>query len=249
MVLDNRNAIIYGGGGKVGGAIARAFAAAGATVHLAGRTQATLDRVAEDIRTAGGKAETAVVDALDERSVEQHADRVGRIDISVNVVSDNDVQGIALVDISVDDFMRPVQTAIRSKFITSRAAARRMIPRRSGVIMAFGGGMEPDAMTRWRLGGMSVAFDGVETLRRQLASELGPHGIRVITLRTGGIVETLPADFEGRDRIEADVIDHSRLGRAATLADVGAVAVFAASDAARTLTGAAINMSCGAWVD
>jgi NAD(P)-dependent dehydrogenase (short-subunit alcohol dehydrogenase family) len=62
MLLENRNAVVYGGGGSIGGAVAHAFAREGATVHLAGRTASTLDAVAADIRTAGGKAETATVD-------------------------------------------------------------------------------------------------------------------------------------------------------------------------------------------
>ena len=76
MLLDARNAVIYGGGGSIGGAVARAFAREGARVHLAGRTQATLDAVADQIRSAGGAAETAQVDALDERAVDEHADAV-----------------------------------------------------------------------------------------------------------------------------------------------------------------------------
>jgi NAD(P)-dependent dehydrogenase (short-subunit alcohol dehydrogenase family) len=78
MLLDGRNAVIYGGGGAIGGAVARAFAREGARVHLAGRTLAPLERVAEQVRAAGGVAETAVVDALDEGAVDQHADAVAR---------------------------------------------------------------------------------------------------------------------------------------------------------------------------
>ena len=76
MLLDDRTAVIYGGGGAIGGAVARAFAREGATVHLAGRTPATLDAVAEEIRAAGAAAETARVDALDEGAVDEHADAV-----------------------------------------------------------------------------------------------------------------------------------------------------------------------------
>ena len=78
MLLESKNAVIYGGGGSIGGAVARAFAREGARVFLAGRTPATLDAVAEEIRSAGGAAETAVVDALDENAVDEHADAVRR---------------------------------------------------------------------------------------------------------------------------------------------------------------------------
>ena len=76
MLLTDKVALVYGAGGAIGGAIARAFAGAGAHVFLASRTPATLDRVARDIRTAGGTADTAVVDALDEVAVTGFVDRV-----------------------------------------------------------------------------------------------------------------------------------------------------------------------------
>jgi len=76
MLLEDRNAVIYGGGGAIGGAVARAFAREGAKVFLAGRTLATLDKVAEQIRSTGGVAETAQVDALDEQAVEKHIGEV-----------------------------------------------------------------------------------------------------------------------------------------------------------------------------
>jgi NAD(P)-dependent dehydrogenase (short-subunit alcohol dehydrogenase family) len=247
MLLESRTAIIYGAGGPIGGAVARAFAREGARLHLAGRTLAKLDALAAEL---GGTVETAELDALDEAAVDAHADAVaaaGGIDISLNVIGHGDVHGTALAEMAVEDFMRPVTTATRSHFLTARAAARHMIPRRTGVILAFGGSGDP--LRDYFIGGTQVAFDAVEMLRRQLSAELGRHGIRVVTLRTGGIPETLPAGFEGRDAIVEGIVAPTMLGRAATLEDVGNVAVFAASDWARSVTAAALNMSCGALLD
>jgi 3-oxoacyl-[acyl-carrier protein] reductase len=253
MLLGGKNAVIYGGGGSIGGAVARAFAREGARVHLAGRTLATLEAVAEDIRAARGAADTAVVDALDEGAVDRHADRVaaeaGGIDISFNLITHPHKHGIPLAEMAVDDFMAPVETAARTTFLTARAAARHMIPRRSGVILAFGGPGERSAPMRdYYLGGTQVAFDAIETMRRQLAVELGPHGIRVVTLATGGVPESIPG-FEGRQEIVEAIAEQTLLGRAATLEDVGNAAVFAASDWGRTMTAATVNVSCGALVD
>jgi NADP-dependent 3-hydroxy acid dehydrogenase YdfG len=72
MLLENRNAIVYGAGGAVGGAVAEAFAREGARVLLAGRTRETLEAVAGRIREAGGRADVAPVDALDGDAVEAH---------------------------------------------------------------------------------------------------------------------------------------------------------------------------------
>ncbi|MGI5245033.1 SDR family NAD(P)-dependent oxidoreductase [Dactylosporangium sp. CA-139066] len=249
MLLRNRTAIVYGGGGSVGGAIARAFAREGAVVHLAGRTAATLQAVADDISAAGGSAHAAVVDALDEDQVEAHATAVvegdGRLDISVNVIADQDVQGTPVVDMPVADYLRPIKVAVRSKFLTARAAARRMMPRRAGVIMTFGGPFDWKVAGKFHVGGIGATFDAVEAMRRQLACELGPYGIRVLTLRTGGLPETVP----GAEELRSWLRDQTLTGRAATLEDVGNLAVFAASDLARTVTGAALNMTAGAVLD
>jgi NAD(P)-dependent dehydrogenase (short-subunit alcohol dehydrogenase family) len=254
VLLEGKNAIVYGGGGSIGGAVSRAFAREGARVHLAGRTLERLEAVAEQIRSAGGAAETAVVDALDEESVDRHADRVaaeaGGIDISFNLITHPHTHGIPLAEMGVDDFMAPVETAARTTFLTARAAARHMIPRRSGVILAFGGpGDRSGPLRDYYLGGTQVAFDAIETMRRQLAVELGPHGIRVITLASGGVPESLPEGFEGRGTIAEMIEAQTLLGRAATLEDVGNAAVFAASDWARSMTAAIVNVSCGALID
>jgi 3-oxoacyl-[acyl-carrier protein] reductase len=254
MLLENKAAVIYGGGGSIGGAVARAFAREGASVFLAGRTEAKLKQVAEDIRAKGGRAQTAVVDALDEAAVDQHADAVageaGSLDISFNVITHPHTHGVPFHEMEADDFMAPVETAARTTFITARAAARHMIPRRSGVILAFGGPGDRSAPPRdYYLGGTQVAFDAIETMRRQFSVELGPHGIRFVTLASGGVPETFAPDFEGAPDITKMIADQTLLGRAATLEDVGNAAAFAASDKARTLTATIVNVSCGALID
>jgi 3-oxoacyl-[acyl-carrier protein] reductase len=111
MLLEEKVAIVYGGGGLIGGAAARAFAREGARVFLAGRTPEKLDAVARGISAAGGMVETARVDALDERSVEEHVGavvaRAGRIDVSFNAMGiRGELQGMPLVAISQEDFSR-----------------------------------------------------------------------------------------------------------------------------------------------
>lgn len=250
MLLESKNAVIYGGGGGIGGAVARAFAREGATVHLTGRTLERLETVADQIRAEGGAVEKAVVDALDQTSVDEHADAVaargGGIDISFNLITHGDVQGSPLVDMSLSDFERPVVNAVRTMFLTSRAAARHMIRQRSGVILVFGGYGPP--LPDYYLGGLQVAFGAMESLRKNLACELGPYGVRVVTLQTGGVPETAPPG-SGRDALDQMIAGRTMLKRAATLDDVGNVAAFAASDMARTVTASAINITCGAVTD
>ncbi len=249
MLLEKKVALIYGAGGPIGGAVASAFASQGARVFLAGRTRAKLDRVAGEIRSKGGLAEVAVVDALDERAVDEFVDGVvrqtGQLDISFNLISYGDVQ-VPLIEISVEDFLQPIANAMRSHFLTARAAARHMLQRGSGVILAFGGS---GPQTLPGLGGFKIALDAIEGLRRQWAVELGQYGIRLVTLKTAGIAETLPADFPGRDEIIESIQQAALLRQTATLADVGNVAAFVASDLARSMTGSVVNISSGALMD
>jgi 3-oxoacyl-[acyl-carrier protein] reductase len=250
MLLEGKHAVIYGGGGNVGAAVARAFAREGATVHLAGRTLATLEHVAGQIRAAGGTATVAQVDALDERAVDAYADALmrdhGALDISMSLIATGDVQGTPLVEMALADFERPIHNAVRSTFITARAAGRHMIRQGSGVILMFGG--EGDPVRDYNIGGFQISLTAVEALRKQLASELGRHGIRVVSLLTGGVIDAVPADLDGGDAIVESLVASTLLGRGATLDDVGAVAAFVASDQARTVTASAINITCGAII-
>jgi NAD(P)-dependent dehydrogenase (short-subunit alcohol dehydrogenase family) len=251
VLLEDKNAVIYGGGGSIGGAVARVFAREGANVFLAGRSRTRLEDVAGEIRSAGGVAATTEVDALDEKAVDEHADAVaaeaGGIDISFNLITHPHTHGTPMAEMAVDDFAAPVVTAVRTTFLTARAAARHMIRQGSGVILVFGGSGDP--MRNYYIGGTQVAFEALESMRRQLAAELGPHGVRTVTLRTGGVPESLPQGFAGREAIVEGMEQATMLGRAATLEDVGNVAAFVASDRARSMTAATANVSCGALVD
>lgn len=114
------------------------------------------------------------------------------------------------------------------------------------MILVFGG--EGDPIRDYSIGGFQIALTAVEALRKQLASELGRYGIRAVSLITGGIIDTIPDDFEGRDALVESLIAPTMLGRGATMEDVGNVAAFTASDLARTITGSTINITCGAIV-
>ncbi|MCQ1999827.1 SDR family NAD(P)-dependent oxidoreductase [Arthrobacter zhaoxinii] len=251
MDLSGKNAVIYGGGGGIGSAVAQAFAREGARVFLAGRTPGPLEAVADRIRQAGGTADTALLDATNERAVNEHADDVvaaaGSLDISMNVIQHGDVQGTPMAEMSVADYLRPVATAVETFFLTSQAAARHMMRQRSGVILVFGGSGDP--VPGLFLGGLQTAFEAMESMRRQLSSELGSYGIRVLTLRSGGVPETLPENMEGAGEIADAMVRSTMLGRAATLDDVGNVAAFAASDRAASMTAATLNISAGALID
>src|SRR3954447_643098 len=228
MLLTDKHAVIYGGGGAIGSAVAAAFEREGALVYRPTRAE---------------------VDALDERAVDEHARSLPRIDISFNLISHDVVQGTPMLEMDVEDYVRPVATGVRTNFITARAGARRMVEQGAGgVILFFGGEGHPPR--GFHLGALQTGLHAIEAMRRQLAAELGRSGIRTVTLRTAGVPESIPDSFGERKQAIADsTAEASLLGRAATLADVGRVAAFVASNDARAMTAATVNISAGALID
>jgi 3-oxoacyl-[acyl-carrier protein] reductase len=258
VLLEDTNAVVYGGGGTIGGAVAVAFAREGARVFLAGRSEAALDRVAGQITAAGGRADTAVVDVLDEQAVDRHAGAVaeaaGRIDVSFTAINHGDVHGPLLTEMPFEDFARPITTALRAQYVTTRSMARHMAGRGSGVIMTITATTARASIPQ--IGGTGVTFDAMESLSRQWAVELGPRGIRVVWLLTTGIPEAMedtgtpqPAYGTGKEMTREEHLAWmeagTMLGRVTTLADVGAAAAFLASDRAATMTASAVNLTCG----
>jgi NAD(P)-dependent dehydrogenase (short-subunit alcohol dehydrogenase family) len=247
QLLEGKCAIIYGAGGHLGTGVARTYAQHGATVFLVGRTQAALEAVAHDIVADGGRAQAAVVDALDEDAVERHlrsvVDLAGGVDVSFNLTSRGDVQGTRLLDMPVDDFMQPTATGLRSNFITARATARRMVERGSGVILMLTSGSGP-AWTPpevWPMGGTGPADAATESFMRYLASEVGPRGVRVNCLWTAGVVIANDPLDSAKDALKG----MSMLRKRPTIQEVADTATFLASDQGSGITASIINVTSG----
>ncbi len=262
MLLENKTAVIYAAGGAIGAAVARAFAREGARLFLTGRDVAKVDAVAREIVAAGGAAETAQVDALDDTGVEEHLDtvveRAGRVDISFNAAGLGPAPDRKpLTELAGDVFARPIAFYTGSNFITATAAARRMSGRGSGVILTLTA--LPARMPANLIGGQAPAWAAVEAFSRSLALEVGPAGIRVVCLRAHAIPETpvIEANFataahaagvtpaQWRARLEQSTL----LKRLPTLAEVADTAAFVASDRAGAMTATVVNLSAGSLTD
>lgn len=153
--------------------------------------------------------------------------------------------------------MLPIENAMKTQFLTVTAAARRMAKKRSGVILAITAqaGRKPYPNT----GGFGVACAAIEGLCRQFAAELGPHGIRVVCLRSSGSPDAPGVQAAMRlhardagisvEAMEQRIAENTLLKRMPRLADVANAAVLMASDHASAITGAVANVTCGEIVD
>jgi len=260
-LLAGKVAVIYGAGGDMGSGISRAFASEGAFVCLTGITQAKVDRLAREITATGGRCESARVDALDRDAVEQHLDgivaRHGRVDISFNLINLGGPQGAPLSEMKLADFFQPIDTAMHTHFITGNAAGRHMSRQKGGVILALTAQVarKPYANS----GGFGVACAAIEGLCRQLAIELGPSNVRVVTLRSSGspdaagvsaaIAEHARAAGVTLEEFKARIAEKTMLKRMPAVAEVASAAVLMASDRASAVTAAVTNLTCGEIAD
>jgi NAD(P)-dependent dehydrogenase (short-subunit alcohol dehydrogenase family) len=262
MILKNKVAVIYGAGGGIGGAVARSFAEEGAKVFLTGLHGTTVEAVAKDIVAAGGSAEAAEVDALDERAIDKHLqsviDKAGRIDISFNAIAIPDAKllGIPLVELDAELFDLP-GGYLKSYFLTARLAARRMLPNKSGVIMTVTALHSRIGIPL--VGGYGPAQSAKESLTRSLSAELAPHGIRVVGLRPQGMPQTatIKRAYEPRakgsgmtwEQWQTMLASRTHPRRLMTLEEMANAAVFFASDKASGLTGTTVNLTMGSLDD
>lgn len=261
MLLKDKTAIIYGGSGAVGGAVARAYAREGAHVFLVARKRLGLEAVANEIREAGGRADIATVDAMDRASVDAHLDDVvakaGPVRLMFNGVSWDDTQGALLTDMPFDRMLAPVRCAMTTWFHTGTAVARHMGENGGGVIVGITANVG-----RWPVpyvGGFGVACAAVENYLRQLAMENGPRGVRVCWVRSPGSPDApgvreawqLRADELGLtfDEVHREFAKDTPLRKVTALAQVADASVLLSSDLASGMTATMANATGGALVD
>lgn len=257
MLLEGKTAVVYGASGAIGAAVATAFAAEGARVALTGRSIESLEVVGAEIRSAGGRADVAVVDAFDESAVDAHVQRLideaGRLDISFNAVGLGYVIGEPLTTATSSAFVRSIEMAMRAQFVTAIAAGRQMAQAGSGVILTITAASS--RVTMASQGTLGIVGAAIEALCRQLAVDLGPQGVRVICMCSAGSPDAPGVDYAmnlsaeaagvSRAAFETDYASGSALKRLPRLAEVGAAAVLLASDHASAVTATVANVTCG----
>ncbi len=263
-LLQGKRTIIFGAGGSIGKAIACEFAAEGARVFLAGRTKASVEAVGTHLRANGGPAQTAVVDTLDDAAVNRFVDDVakqaGGIDVVIDVsgpLAKEYGNGKSAVELPIEEFIVPLERMVKARFITARAASRRMVQQKSGVIIFITG-----SPARAHVPGataIGTAFGAIETLTENLAFEVSPFGVRAVCIRTlanidsRSIKDTMESIAHKMgitpEQATQQIAMSNFLKTAATVQDTANAAVLIASDRGRMLTGTVVNATAGAALD
>ncbi|MFC4874833.1 SDR family NAD(P)-dependent oxidoreductase [Negadavirga shengliensis] len=253
MLLQNKNAVIYGAGPSLGGAIARSFADAGAKVFVTHKRMDAARKVADDINSQGGMAEAGEVDALDAEAITTHLNTVkqkaGSIDISFNAIGLQDTQDIPLTEMTLADFQRPIHIAMQTQFLTATAAARIMTGQNAGVILSLTA--TPGGIGYANVGGFGPACCAIESFSRNLATELGAYGVRVVNIRSAGSPDSRPF-MEALDNASKEVSEFmaklendTMLKQLPMMQDIANTAVFLASAMAGKITGVTVDVTAG----
>ena len=253
MILQHKNAIIYGAGGSIGGTVAKAFASAGARVFLTGRNIGPVQMVADEILASGGMAEVDQVDALDEKAIAAHLrtviERAGTADISFNLIGLEVQQDVPLVDMTMEAFVRPITLALQTQFLTATASGKQMIKQGAGVILTLTA--TPGGIGYPFTGGFGPVCCATEGFSRNLASELGVYGVRVVNLRSAGspdskiFKDAIDNDPEVMEPVIRSMKADTMLKSLPLMDDIANVAVFLSSGMAGKITGVTIDVTCG----
>jgi NAD(P)-dependent dehydrogenase (short-subunit alcohol dehydrogenase family) len=241
--LKNKTALITGGGGGIGYAIAQSMLAAGATVIITGRRE---DALKEAVKALGKKAYYIVNDVTDLPTLPDLVDRIekkhGNIDILVNNAGIN-MKKPAL-EVTDEDFHRIVHTNLHAVFALTRECAKRMIPRKEGCILMI------SSMAAYygidRVAAYGASKSGVEGMVKILASEFSPHNVRVNAIAPGFIETNMmkTAMSSDPDRMNR-ALRRTPMGKFGKPEDIGNAAVFLASDAAGYITGVSLPVDGG----
>lgn len=240
--LQGRTAVVTGASRGIGAGIARALAAQGAKVMLAGRDVEALKRQVGAIEDAGGTAAWCTAELTDESSTAALRSRAegafGEVTL-LAAIAGGDGAPSSVLTMGLEDFQRSVQTNLVATFVTLKAFLPAMVARGEGAVLTMGstsGRVRTQANAAY-----GAAKSGVLMLTRQAAAEVAPRGVRINALAPGAVLT------ERWDHIpqEAQAVKAHPLGRLGTPADIADAALFLLSDASSWITGATLDISGG----
>ncbi len=243
--LEDRVALVTGGGRGIGRGIAEGLAAHGARVVCAARTQSQLEEVVEGIRSAGGEAEAVQVDMADlasvRKCVEETIAHCGRVDILVNNAGTN--ARMPIVDVTEEDYDRVMAVNLKGIYFLTQAVARDMIPRKRGKVINIGSLTTGVGMPKISIYGATKG--GVGQLTKAQAIEFAEHNIQVNTLCPGFVLTYFTEKIWADQAMQAWMKGRLAQGRLATPEDMVGTAIFLASEASDYVTGQSIFVDGG----
>ncbi len=241
--LDGKTALVTGAGRGIGAAIARTFAAAGAEVVLASRTERELEALAAEIRAAGGSARPLPFDVTERAAVEDAFSHLSALDILVNNAGVNRPQRFLEVDEETLDRMLALN--VKAAFLVAQKAARLMVERGGGVIINITSQMGHVGSESGRSVYVTTKH-ALVGLTKAMAAELAPRGVRVVSLAPTFVETELTKPFFDDPEFRRWVLDRIPLHRLGTVEEVALAALFLASPAASLVTGSSL-LADGGW--
>lgn len=243
--LDNKHALVTGGGTGIGFAIARAFVAAGARVTLTGRTEESLRSASDALGSAAAYRVHDVTDVAGIGPLIAATEAQGPIDILVNNAGRHDKR--PTLETHDSDVRDIVETNLLAVLSLSRECARHMVARSEGAILMVLSMASLFGIPQ--VAAYTAAKSGAAGLVRQLAVEWGPHGVRVNGIAPGFIDTAMSRKALDNDAPrKRKVLERTPLGRLGTVDEVADGAVFLSSPAGRFVTGAILPVDGGASI-
>lgn len=260
--LADKTAVIFAAYGEISSEVAKAMALEGANLFLSGRNMKNAQQLAEEVKRQGGKAEAFQVDAMNEENIDSFlqlvVENTGRLDIVFNGIGVRATEsgyGTPSLQLSFEDFMKPIRTHLGSQFLTSRAAAKYMMETGSeGTIITLTASLSRIKVPF--MAGITSACTAIEGLTRNFAAEFGQAGIKVICLNptaladTRTIRETNAANSKIAGIPEEEFAKNLKngylMGKSPTPQHIGQLAAFLATETGALLNSHVVDADFGA---
>lgn len=239
----NKTAIVTGGGSGIGLAISQSFVAAGIRTIIIGRDEAKLTAARDAL---GEGCVTIAFDLNNLQAIPELVDRIvtefGPIDILVNNAGINLKK--ELVEVTDEEFQRILTTNVSAAFALSREVVKQMLQQEDGVIINISSMASQYGLPK--VIAYTASKAAIEGMTRAMAVELSPRGIRVNCIAPGFIATEMSAKALNNDpERKQKVLSRTPMGAMGMPADIGAAALFLATDAARYITGVILPVDGG----